>query len=78
MMLYAPPASMPEKVAIPAAFKVPVPTTVAPFMKLTVPVGEVGIPVRAEVLRTVAVRMTVWVGLAGLGETVRVSAVGCC
>ena len=57
-----------EKVAWPPAI-VPVPSVVAPSLKLTVPVG---VPVPGETGLMVAVKTTAWPNTVGLVEEVRV------
>jgi hypothetical protein len=54
-----------ENVATPERFRVPVPSSVEPFMKLTVPVGEVVQPF------TVAVRTRAWPAVRAPEDTTR-------
>ena len=51
------------------ADSVPLPITVVPSRKFTVPVG---VPVPGEATVTVAVKVTAWPGDDGLGDEVRV------
>jgi len=68
VMLCAPAVSvLRDKVATPALFRVPVPIAVPLALKVTVPVA---VPVAGATGATVAVNVTDWPRLEGLGELV--------
>jgi hypothetical protein len=65
--LYVPTASdVIDSVATPEEFRPAVPITVEPFMKLTVPTGEV-----PPLSVTVAVRISAWPSVTGFGDATR-------
>ena len=72
-MLWLPDASDEVlKVAVAAPFRRAVPRAVVPSEKVTVPVGPVGVDEPGATTVTVAVSVTVWLRLEGLGDATNV------
>jgi hypothetical protein len=59
------------KVAVAALFRVVVPSEVVPSRKVTIPVGPVGVDEPGATTVTVAVSVTVWPKLEGLGDALK-------
>ena|ERR1700675_2235051 len=73
VMLWLPDASDEVlKVAVAAPFRTDVPSVVAPSEKVTVPVGPVGVDEPGAITVTVAISVTVWPRLEGLGDATNV------
>ena len=73
VMLWLPDASDEVlKVAVATPFRSTVPRVVVPSEKVTVPVGTVGVDEPGATTVTVAIRVTVWPRLEGLGDATNV------